>query len=538
MRDNLTRTLGRYRSTFTDFTAGQKVVAIIGTAALLLGGFMVFQWASAPTYAPLFSRLSAADASAVIDELDTQGVDYQLTDGGTTIMVPRDAVYSTRIELSGEGLPASTDGGYSILDSQGISTSEFQEQTNFKRAMEGELANTVKAIDGVNGAVVHLVIPQQDVFTDEQQPATASVLVQTNPGTSLGAEQVQAVVHLVASSVEGLDPDDVTVADSSGSVLSAPGGTTSALATERSQQTEAFQDQLRNRLQAMLDRVVGPGNSTIQVTAELDFDATTRESTDYRADDELPALTESIDSEVYSGADAGAGAGAGGVVGTDGQVEDDGAGDAEGDSSYENSSVTRQNGVDVVRETLETTPGSLEKLNIGVVLDTNTTQAVSATDVRTLVGDAVGITERRGDSIRVMSMPFDRSAEEAAAAALEESAAAESAAASEELRNNLLIAGGVLLVLILAAVQGRRRNRKREQATTYVVEQLRQERAVLEAPSPTEQTELSPALAQLEASEAAVSSETEQVRQELSELIERQPEDVAALLRGWLVERG
>ena len=127
-------------------------------------------------------------------------------------MVPRDAVYQTRIELSGQGLPASSEGGYSLLDDQGISTSEFQEQTDFKRAMEGELASTIEAIDGVNGAVVHLAMPAKDVFADEQQPPTASVLVQTSPGRTLTPEQVQAVVHLVASSIDGLDPDDVTVA--------------------------------------------------------------------------------------------------------------------------------------------------------------------------------------------------------------------------------------------------------------------------------------------------------------------------------------
>ncbi len=216
MREMLQRSMNRHTTTFQQFTPGQKVVAVIGTAALLLGGFMVFRWASAPAYAPLFSNLAPSDASSVIDELETQGVSYELADGGATIMVPRDAVHSTRIALSGEGLPTSTEGGYGILDDQGISTSEFKEQTDFKRAMEGELAATVKAIDGVDGAVVHLAIPQKDVFTDEQQPPTASVLVQTNPGRTLTPEQVQAVVHLVASSIDGLDPDQVTVADSTG----------------------------------------------------------------------------------------------------------------------------------------------------------------------------------------------------------------------------------------------------------------------------------------------------------------------------------
>ena len=520
MREMLQRSMNRHTTTFQQFTAGQKVVAVIGTAALLLGGFMVFRWASAPAYAPLFSNLAPSDASSVIDELETQGVSYELADGGGTIMVPRDAVHSTRITLSGEGLPTSSEGGYGILDDQGISTSEFKEQTDFKRAMEGELAATVKAIDGVNGAVVHLAIPQKDVFTDEQQPPTASVLVQTNPGRTLTPEQVQAVVHLVASSIDGLDPDNVTVADSTGRVLSSPGGTTSAAATERTQQTEAYQDQLRARLQAMLDRVVGPGNSTVSATVELDFDKAVTETTDYRADEEIPALTESLSSETYSG--AGEAGGVGGVVGVDDQT--DTTAGAGGDSSYNNSSSSRTNGVDTVVETRETTPGAVKQINVGVVLDTATTQGVSATDVRTLVADAIGINGRRGDTIRVVTMPFDRSGEQAAQADLEAAAAAEAAAARNDLIEKGAMGGAVLLVLLLALVTGRRRAKKREQATTYVVEQLRQERQALEPPA---------ALALAEAEQV----EEHSVREELSALIERQPEDVATLLRGWLVER-
>ena len=520
MREMLQRSMNRHTTTFQQFTAGQKVVAVIGTAALLLGGFMVFRWASAPAYAPLFSNLAPSDASSVIDELETQGVSYELADGGGTIMVPRDAVHSTRIALSGEGLPTSSEGGYGILDDQGISTSEFKEQTDFKRAMEGELAATVKAIDGVNGAVVHLAIPQKDVFTDEQQPPTASALVQTNPGRTLTPEQVQAVVHLVASSIDGLDPDNVTVADSTGRVLSSPGGTTSAAATERTQQTEAYQDQLRARLQAMLDRVVGPGNSTVSATVELDFDKAVTETTDYRADEEIPALTESLSSETYSG--AGEAGGVGGVVGVDDQT--DTTAGAGGDSSYNNSSSSRTNGVDTVVETRETTPGAVKQINVGVVLDTATTQGVSATDVRTLVADAIGINGRRGDTIRVVTMPFDRSGEQAAQADLEAAAAAEAAAARNDLIEKGAMGGAVLLVLLLALVTGRRRAKKREQATTYVVEQLRQERQALEPPA---------ALALAEAEQV----EEHSVREELSALIERQPEDVATLLRGWLVER-
>ena len=526
MRDTVTRTFGGWQRSFSAFTAGQKVVAVVGTAALLLGGFMVFRWASAPSYSPLFSDLGSADASAVVEELDSQGVPYELTNGGSTVMVPQDAVYKTRIDLSGQGLPTSGDGGYSLLDDQGLSTSEFKEQTDFKRAMEGELSSTVEAIDGVNAAVVHLAIPQKDVFADEQQAPTASVLVETSPGSTLSPEQVQAVVHLVASSIDGLDPDDVTVADASGTVLSTPGGSTSADSTARTQQVAAVQDEMHDRLQAMLDRVVGPGNSTVQVTADLDFDKAVRQSTDYRADRDLPVMSESTSSEEYNGAGAGTGA-TGGVVGPDGQMDTTTGADGGADSSYVNRSSTVDNGVDVVKETRETAPGSVESMHVGVVLDTATTKLVPAADIRDLVTDTIGLDAQRGDSVRVLSLPFDRSTEEASAAELEAAAAAE----STEARNDLIRKGGlvvlVLLIMIVAALRQRRQARKRADATTYVVEQLRQERAAV-APAPA------PAALALEQNEH---QEELQMRQELTALIERQPEDVAQLLRGWLTER-
>src|SRR3546814_319394 len=188
-------------------------IVLSGAGALLLCGFMDFRWAPTPSYAPFYGNLASADASAVVDELEANGVKYKITNNGSTIMVPKDDVHATRISLSGKGLPASSDkGGYELLDDQSFTTGEFKEQTDFKRAMEGELSNTIEAMDGVNTAVVHLALPAKKVFADEQDPATASILVQTRPGSTLNPEQVQAIVHLVASPIAGLDPEPGTAA--------------------------------------------------------------------------------------------------------------------------------------------------------------------------------------------------------------------------------------------------------------------------------------------------------------------------------------
>src|SRR3954465_7958288 len=200
------------------FNAGQKTIAVIAGLALGIGAFAFTQWASRPSYAPLFSNLDAADAAAVTEKLDAVGIPYELADGGRTIMVPSEQVYQTRLDASAEGLPAGSGDGYALLDKQGVTPSEFRQRVDYQRAMEGELARTIEAMDGIETASVKLVIPPEDVFSDSEQKPSASVLVKTKLGVTLSDEQVRAVNHLIASSISGLDPGAITIADSKGTV--------------------------------------------------------------------------------------------------------------------------------------------------------------------------------------------------------------------------------------------------------------------------------------------------------------------------------
>jgi len=529
MRTNMNRVVARARQVFLALTVSQRMAVLVGTAALLVGAFLVVRWVSTPSYAPLYTDLSGADASAVVDELEAQGIPYEISDGGSTVMVPRSDVYSTRITLSGQGLPASSDTGYNLLDDSDLSTSEFKEQTDFKRAMEGELASTIEAIDGVENSVVHLSIPEKEVFSDDKTAPTASVLVDTAQGSTLAPEQVQAIVHLVASSIEGLDPKKVTVADSTGAVLTNPDAE-SGVGAANTQATlvREYQEGLRSEIQAVLDRVVGPGNSTANVTADLNFDTAITDSRTYRRPERnTPPISESSSTETYNGTPGGADGANGGVVGPDGQM-DPAAPGAEGDAAYENSQVTRDNPVGEIVEHREAAPGEVESVHIGVVLDTAASAAIEEDLVQELISAAVGIRPNRGDTIEVTKMAFDRSAEEAAAAEL----AAAEAADARKARNDILLAVGlslgIALLLLLAWFQAHRRAKKREKATTYVVEQLR-----ADAAARTSAVDRAPAVAVLEAADEDNASA---LQDELQALVEKQPEDVAALLRGWLVE--
>jgi len=527
MKNEVMRRLTSVRETFAGYTSGQKATVVVGGAAVLLAAFLAFRWASTPSYAPLFSGLSSQDASAVVEELDASGTPYEIADGGGTILVPDDAVHKTRITLSGEGIPSSDSEGYSILDDQGVTASDFKEQTSYKRAMEGELTNTIEALASVQTATVHLALPEKQVFAAEQQPATASVLVKPKRGEQMPEDQVQAIVHLVASSVDGLKPEKVTVADSSGQVLSTSDGATQNGSGAQMKQADQFQESMRARVQTMLDRVLGPGNSQVQVTADLDFDKSVSETTRYFRATQVPALSETTKTETYQG--TGRDGGSTGVVGPDGQMDDNvTGGGAGGNGSYTKSERTSDNAIDKSVEQREQAPGAVKSLHVGVVLDTAKQGAATTAQINDLIAATIGTDEDRGDTIEVSSIAFDRTSEQAAAEAME---AAEAAERWDRIWDTAKTAGIVLLLaiaILVAWVRSRRNARDRKQAADALVEQLRRDQAVSDA------TAVSPAV-EVMASEEEL--EAERMRDEIAELVEKQPEDVANLLRGWLVDR-
>jgi flagellar M-ring protein FliF len=355
------------------------------------------------------------------------------------------------------------------------------------------------------------------------------VLVATAPGTTLTQEQVQAIVHLVASSIAGLDPKNVTVTDSQGDVLTAQdgtGGLTSA--SNQADAVQSFADTVKTQIQGMLDKVVGPGNSTITVTPVLDFDQASQVTRQYLVPKKkVPPLSESHSLETYSGANGTGLNGVGGVVGPNGQMGPTST-TTNGPSSYQNSSGTQDNAVGERVEHRVKAPGSLKGLHIGIVLNQTTAAAVQPQVISQLVTAGIGIDTKRGDTIDVSALPFDQSAATAAAKELAAAQAAQHKAAQMKILRDVGIAGLLALMLILAWLQARRRSMAREEATEYLVEQLRAGqagRAALENQPPVPALEAPPTY-----------PEEDRAREELLALVEKQPEDVAALLRGWLVE--
>jgi flagellar M-ring protein FliF len=520
----------RAASVLDGFTRGQKTMLGIAVAAVLVSGFLFTKWSSAPSYTSLFSNLSAKDASAVTQELTAKGVPYRLTDGGSTVQVPRRDVYQLRLDLSAEGLPATGAPGYALLDKQGITTSEFRQRVDYQRALEGELANTVGAIRGVSGANVHLVIPKDDLFSKDASKPTASVLVQVAQGGRLAGNQVQAIVHLVASSVEGLDPADVTVADGEGHVLSAPGEDGMAVGDARNEQTTTFESQLSSSIEDLLVPLVGSGRAVVKVKASLDFDKRSMTSETFGKD--ALAMSESTARETYSGGETSA---ATGVLGA-GVTTTTAPG-----NSYGKESAERSFARDKVTEQVQTAPGKVSRLSVAVLLDAGA-KSVDTRAVQSLVSAAAGLDPSRGDTIRVDALRFDTTAANQAKEVLASEQAAERQSQLFGLLRTLASVALVGVVLLLAFRSARKATVVRVPVALppafgaspgYPAESramaMGAEPAVALAP---------PAPASLPPSHVPPPPAPKELMPSgLIDLIDSQPDDVAQMLRGWLADR-
>ncbi len=528
----MNQTLLRVKQQLDTISAGQKVIGALLLVGVLIGGFAFMRWVSAPTYTPLFSNLAGADAGAIVDKLDADGVKYQLTDGGATVLVPKDVVYAERVKLSGQGLPSSSDGGYSLLDKQGVTASQFQQQITYQRALEGELAKTIDAIDGVSSSVVHLAIPAKDVFLDAQSKPSASVLVGMRPGGELSNQQVQSIVHLVASSIEGMSADDVTVVDGKGNLLSTKGqSAVGAGGNSNDQMTADYETREAGQLQAVLDRIVGPGKAVAQVNATLQFDTIDTTTERVYTDPAAKPLASTTSKEVYSGGGSGA---ATGVLGTDNIAVPSGG--AAGTGKYEKTSTTTNNAQSKVTEKKQAAPGAVVRQSVSVVVDAKAT-GVDLNKLSTAISTAAGIDTTRGDSLNVTSLPFDTSTATTAAAELKKAEAAQQKDQMIGWAKQAATYLGVAVLLFLIWMS--RRKKKGSSAADELVRlDLVEQQATAGIGAGAQRRALDGAGQQpaLESSDNPSSGPARR-KEDVLALVERQPDEVAELLRGWLADR-
>ncbi len=413
----------------------RATLAAVGLAAVAAVLFLG-QWAQQPEYSPAFTRLSESDASAIVTKLKEMKVPYELADGGATVRVPSDRVYDVRLQLASQGLPKGGSIGFELFDKASFGLTDFAQKLNFQRALEGELSRTIGRLSGVEEARVHVVLPQDELFLQRENPATASVVLRVRPGSDLDSRQIRGIVNLVSSSVEGLKPENVTVLDGDGVLLSGQEDGQLAGAGRTAGQREAqraYERSLQGDIQAMLDRVLGPQKAVARVSATMDWDQYEANTETYSPAGKEAQIRSSRETVERSSVPLGEAATLASVPSypLDGRnatppptpeatktsapsatpVEDGVSGSSASaiEPRYEKRDTTTNYEVSKLVERTVRAPGAVKRLSVAVMLDGQADAAMASTISKT-VAAAVGLDEARGDTIVVTSLPFDRTA--------------------------------------------------------------------------------------------------------------------------------
>ncbi len=396
---------GQISGFLSKLSLAQKIVLFGVTFAVLFGLiYIAIQTSTKVEYATLFTQLEPTEAGKIVEKLKEKKIPYKLEDNGTTILVDKNKVYDTRISIAAEGLPESGIVGYEIFDKTNLGMSEFVQKLNYRRALEGELAKTINSLNGVKKARVHIVIPEKALFEKDQKQPTASVTLQLAGENVLSRLDIRGIQNLVASSVEGLAPNNVTVIDHRGRIISEsevdPNSVLGKTQTQHEQQIRVEQ-YLTNKVQSLLDGVLGPGNSEVRVSAELDFTQIEKTITDYNPDRQVVRSEQTntqnaktVDSLQYPAPNR----------------------------TVENSSTITNYEIPQTIERIVNGVGTIKRITVGALI--NGTYKVVEKDgkkqieyiprseeeikkLEDIVKNAVGFDPNRNDQISIVNVPFD-----------------------------------------------------------------------------------------------------------------------------------
>lgn len=404
--------------------SGARRAMLVGAAgALVLVAFYMYSWSSSTAYVTLFSGLDAEDSSAIVDDLRSQGVPFQLSASGTTIRVPEPQADELRINFAAQGMPNGGSAGFELFDGSTLTATDFVQRLNFQRGLEGELSRTIESFDAIGGARVHIVLPERSLFIDDERPASASVVLDIRAGGRLGSGEVRGIVRLVSGAVEGLEEAQVSIIDTDGSVLydGAEDGEDTVGASNQLDAQRTYERTLEHDAQALLDQALGPGVAAVSVRATLNFDRSETETESFAPgqDGGVPRSSTTV-TETYSAADELTGGIVPGAVANIPGADQDLPGDVtpnEGTATAYNRQESTTNfevGRTVTRT--EQAPGRVERVSVSLLLD----EAVPEAQVASLteaISAAVGVDAERGDVVAVSRLAFDRTAIDAAESA-------------------------------------------------------------------------------------------------------------------------
>src|SRR3954447_3326392 len=386
-----------------------KTKAILGVSfvAILAIAFIMLKVATAPSYALIASGIDPAQTGKITAALDEQGIAYELRNNGTALAVTKTSMAQARIALAGAGVQATggNQPGYELLDQSKLGASQFQQQVTYQRALEGEIARTLSGVEGVSNPTVQIVMPQDDLFQDEATPATAAIQL-GNSADTLAPGAVRGMAQTAASSVKSLKSENVTITDSTGAILwpsDEAGGTGSS---SKASAEARYARQMESSINAMLSSTLGADKARVKINADLNVDKSSTEELTYGKTG-VP-ITESSASETMKGS---SGATSGGASGTSSNVptySGNKSGSAAGTGNYNNKKVDTNFGVDKKVTKTETAPGAVNKLQVALMVDKSVRKADIA-NLQKTVATAAGLDQTtRGDTLTAMQVAFPK----------------------------------------------------------------------------------------------------------------------------------
>ena len=422
-------------SRFNQLNLQQKMGLAVGIAALfaLIAG--MWMWGQTPDYRVLYSNLSDRDGGAIIESLQQMNIPYKFAEGGGALMVPSNLVHEARLKLASQGLPKGGNVGFELMENQRFGITQFAEQVNYQRALEGELARSVQSIGAVAAARVHLAIPKPSVFVKEQQKPSASVVLSLQGGRLLDSAQVSAIIHLISSSVPELSAKSVTVVDQNGTLLSASheGGNNEGLDANQLKYVQQVEQSFIERINALLIPMLGANNVRAQVSADIDF-ARTEQTSEVFKPNQNPtdkAVRSQQSNEAMNG--SGLNGGVPGALTNQPPVPATapivagagapGSANNAGPSSQQKESTVNYEVDRTISHTVQPV-GSIKRLSVAVVVNGNRkiTDAKGKSiskplsdaekeQINNLVRDAIGFDQKRGDSLNVQIAAFTENKE-------------------------------------------------------------------------------------------------------------------------------
>jgi len=407
---------------FRGLSTGKLLAMAILVGGTIAGFAFLLNWSATGDLQPLYSNLAPEDAAAIVARLKEQQIPYALTMDGSSIRIPYEKIYETRLEMASEGLPRGNGIGFEVFDDTKLGMTEFVQNVNYQRALQGELSRSINTLLEVENSRVHIVMPARSLFIEDEEPATASVIVKLRRGQYLSKEQIQGIVHLVSSSVSRLKPDDVTIVDNTGKML-AGFKETSTMSQVTSNQL-AFQEKkerlLENRVKTMLESVLGQDKAIVRVSCLLNFVQQEKTEELYLPDNSV-IRSEQASTSIVNGS----GRTASGVPGLQSNAVPGNAGSSSAAESKRNQKEQFTKNYEVSKRTnRQIMPvGSIQRLSVAVVVDGTYKQgetggegeqaqyeprtAEEMTKLENIVKSAVDYDAARGDKIEVVNIPFE-----------------------------------------------------------------------------------------------------------------------------------